>query len=156
MKSKNDTTDDGGAPVEIKPVSFRPAPEKNRFRSFRLVKWLLGLALGTFLILLCASAWFVFTARQVVIRIDPNPDHFSISGGIIAPKIGAYYLIRPGVYALEAFKKCYQPLQQNLPVTPITDLKVYRNDLVVSTMGRAFWIMDNLTPLNQLNDAATE
>jgi len=40
--------------------------------------------------------------------------------------------------------------QQNLPVTPITDIIVTRQDLVLSTMGRGFWIMDNLAPLHQL------
>ena len=44
----------------------------------------------------------------------------------------------------------WQPLQQNLPVTPVTDIKVHRKDLVLSTMGRAFWIMDNITPLQQI------
>ncbi|MFN7117123.1 MAG: WD40/YVTN/BNR-like repeat-containing protein, partial [Saprospiraceae bacterium] len=47
--------------------------------------------------------------------------------------------------------KNWQPFQQNLPVTPITDIKVHRKDLVLSTMGRGFWILDNLTPLHQLN-----
>ncbi len=47
--------------------------------------------------------------------------------------------------------KNWQPFQQNLPITPVTDIKVYRNDLVLSTMGRGFWIMDNLTPLHELN-----
>src|SRR4029453_17672820 len=46
--------------------------------------------------------------------------------------------------------KNFQPLQQNLPVTPGTDIKVHRNDLVVSTMGRSLWIMDNIPPLQQL------
>ena len=46
--------------------------------------------------------------------------------------------------------KNWQPLQQNLPATPITDIKVHRNDLVISTMGRSAWIMDNVTPLQQL------
>ena len=46
--------------------------------------------------------------------------------------------------------KNWQPLQMNLPVTPITDIKVHRNDLVISTMGRSAWIMDNVTPLQQL------
>lgn len=32
--------------------------------------------------------------------------------------------------------------QQNLPVTPVTDIKIFRDDLVVSTMGRGFWILD--------------
>jgi photosystem II stability/assembly factor-like uncharacterized protein len=44
----------------------------------------------------------------------------------------------------------WQPLQQNLPATPVTDIKVHRNDLVISTMGRSAYIMDNLTPLQQL------
>lgn len=43
----------------------------------------------------------------------------------------------------------WQSFQQNLPVTPITDIKVHRKDLVLSTMGRGFWIMDNLSPLHQ-------
>ena len=44
----------------------------------------------------------------------------------------------------------WQSLQQNLPATPVTDIKVHRNDLVISTMGRSLWIMDNVTPLQQL------
>ena len=47
------------------------------------------------------------------------------------------------------------PLQQNLPATPVTDLRVQRGDLVISTMGRAFWIMDDVTPLRQLAGART-
>ena len=34
-----------------------------------------------------------------------------------------------------------------MPVTPITDMKIHRNDLVLSTMGRSFWILDNIAPL---------
>jgi hypothetical protein len=44
----------------------------------------------------------------------------------------------------------WQPLQQNLPATPVTDIRVHRKDLVIATMGRSFWIMDNVTPLQQL------
>ncbi|KPM33432.1 Glycosyl hydrolase, BNR repeat-containing protein [Croceitalea dokdonensis DOKDO 023] len=43
----------------------------------------------------------------------------------------------------------WQPFQQNLPVTPITDIKLVRGDLVLSTMGRGFWILDNITSLRQ-------
>ena len=46
--------------------------------------------------------------------------------------------------------KNWQSLQQNLPATPMTDIRVHRNDLVLSTMGRSLWIMDNITPLQQL------
>ena len=39
--------------------------------------------------------------------------------------------------------------QQNLPVTPVTDIKVVRGDLAISTMGRSFWVLDNITTLQQ-------
>jgi len=44
----------------------------------------------------------------------------------------------------------WQPLQRDLPVTPITDIQVQRNDLVLSTMGRSFWVLPTLTPLYQM------
>lgn len=46
----------------------------------------------------------------------------------------------------------WQSLQLNMPVTPITDLKIQRqwNDLVASTQGRGFWILDDLSPLQQM------
>jgi photosystem II stability/assembly factor-like uncharacterized protein len=44
----------------------------------------------------------------------------------------------------------FQSLQQNLPATPVTDIKVHRNDLVISTMGRSAYIMDDITPLQAL------
>jgi hypothetical protein len=43
----------------------------------------------------------------------------------------------------------WQPFQLNLPVTPITDLAVKDDDLVVATQGRSYWILDDLTPLHQ-------
>jgi len=46
----------------------------------------------------------------------------------------------------------WQSLQLNLPVVPITDLTVKDDDLVASTQGRAFWILDDLTPLRQMSD----
>ncbi|MEJ2319730.1 MAG: glycosyl hydrolase [Gemmatimonadales bacterium] len=46
----------------------------------------------------------------------------------------------------------WQPLQLNLPVTPITDLQVHHGDLVVATQGRSFWILDDLSPLRQLTE----
>jgi hypothetical protein len=49
--------------------------------------------------------------------------------------------------------KRWQRFQLNLPVTPITDLKVQREDLVASTAGRSFWILDDLSPLRQWSDA---
>ena len=45
----------------------------------------------------------------------------------------------------------WQPLQLNLPVSPIHDLVVKDDDLVAATHGRAFWVLDNVTPLRQAN-----
>ena len=44
----------------------------------------------------------------------------------------------------------WQPLQLNLPTTPIHDLIIHNNDLVVATHGRSFWVLDDITPLRQL------
>ncbi len=46
----------------------------------------------------------------------------------------------------------WQPFQLDLPVTPITDMKLVQKDLVLSTMGRGFWILDDLTPLHELSE----
>jgi photosystem II stability/assembly factor-like uncharacterized protein len=44
----------------------------------------------------------------------------------------------------------WQSFQLNLPNIPISDIKVHRKDLIVSTQGRAFWILDNISSLHQL------
>ncbi|MFN2542042.1 MAG: glycosyl hydrolase [Chthoniobacterales bacterium] len=44
----------------------------------------------------------------------------------------------------------WQPLQMNLPVSPIHDLVVKDDDLVVATHGRSFWVLDDLMPLRQV------
>ncbi|HZE88235.1 MAG TPA: glycosyl hydrolase, partial [Verrucomicrobiae bacterium] len=48
----------------------------------------------------------------------------------------------------------WQPLQLNLPPSPVHDLVVKGDDLAVATHGRAFWILDDIAPLRQL-DAST-
>jgi photosystem II stability/assembly factor-like uncharacterized protein len=45
----------------------------------------------------------------------------------------------------------WQPLQLNLPVTPIHDLIIHDDDLAVATHGRSFWVLDDLSPLRQIN-----
>jgi photosystem II stability/assembly factor-like uncharacterized protein len=46
----------------------------------------------------------------------------------------------------------WRSLKLNLPTTPVHDLVVKGNDLVVATHGRAFWILDDIGPLRQFND----
>jgi photosystem II stability/assembly factor-like uncharacterized protein len=48
----------------------------------------------------------------------------------------------------------WQSFQLNLPATPVTDIKVAHKDLVLATQGRSFWILDNLTPLHQIDDTS--
>ena len=46
----------------------------------------------------------------------------------------------------------WRPLKLNLPTVPVHDLVIKENDLVVATHGRAFWILDDVSPLRQYND----
>lgn len=79
-----------------------------------------------------------------VIREDPDREGLLYAG----TEFGMFVSFDDGTH--------WQPFQLNLPVTPVTDIKVYRKDLVISTMGRSFWILDNLTPLHQLNKQVAE
>ena len=60
-----------------------------------------------------------------------------------------------GVYVSFDDGDHWQPLQLNLPVTSVRDLDVHGEDLVIATHGRAFWVLDGLAPLRQL-DAKVE
>ena len=44
----------------------------------------------------------------------------------------------------------WQSLKLNLPTTPIHDLTIKDNDLIVATHGRSFWVLDDITPLRQM------
>ena len=45
----------------------------------------------------------------------------------------------------------WQSLRLNMPATSIRDLVIHKDDIVVGTHGRSFWILDNITPLRQLS-----
>jgi hypothetical protein len=59
-----------------------------------------------------------------------------------------------GVYVSFDSGDHWQSLQLNLPVTAVRDLVVHDSDLVVATHGRSFWILDGITPLRELREAA--
>ena len=48
----------------------------------------------------------------------------------------------------------WQPLQLNLPNCSVRDIDVRHGDLVVATHGRSFWVLDDLSPLHQIDAAA--
>lgn len=43
----------------------------------------------------------------------------------------------------------WKKTQLNLPIVPVTDLILYNNDLVAATAGRAFWILDDVSAIQQ-------
>ena len=104
-------------PIKIEPISFRSKRPPKSVTPFNLLKWFAGGLLGLALILLGVSVWFVFTARQVVITIKPVPETIAFSGSIPAPRIGDYYLMRPGEYTVKAVKECFFPLEHTFRVS---------------------------------------
>ncbi|HET6843788.1 MAG TPA: glycosyl hydrolase [Candidatus Angelobacter sp.] len=56
-----------------------------------------------------------------------------------------------GVYVSFDDGDNWQALKLNLPTVPVHDLNIHENDLVVATHGRAFWVLDDITPLRQIN-----
>jgi len=75
-----------------------------------------------------------------VIREDPYKEGVLYAG----TEYGLYISFNEG--------ENWSPFQQNLPIVPITDIKIHRGDLVISTMGRGFWLLDNIYSLSGLKD----
>ncbi len=50
----------------------------------------------------------------------------------------------------------WQPIPGDLPNVPVYDFKIKDNDLVIATHGRAFWILDDLTPLRKFEPQRTQ
>jgi hypothetical protein len=73
-----------------------------------------------------------------VVREDPDRKGLLYAG----TEFGLYVSLDDG--------QTWKSFQQNLPVTPITDMVIKDKDLVVATQGRSFWILDDLTPLQSL------
>jgi formylglycine-generating enzyme required for sulfatase activity len=94
----------------IEPVRFRTSPRRGQDRLRRAAAWLGVLGAASLMSALAGCLWFVATAHQVSIRLDPAPDSLTLSGGWITPRIGDHYLLRPGSYRLQAGLACYRDL----------------------------------------------
>ncbi|NNE03354.1 MAG: hypothetical protein HKN52_09330 [Eudoraea sp.] len=79
-----------------------------------------------------------------VVREDPEKEGLLFAG----TEYGMFVSMDDGAQ--------WKSFQQNLPVTPITDMKIHRGDLVLSTMGRSFWILDNITSVRQYSAMQNE
>ena len=84
---------------------------------------------------------FLLTTHVRVVREDPKREGLLFAG----TEYGLFISYDDGAN--------WESFQNNLPVTPITDIKLHRNDLVLSTMGRGFWVLDNESVLQQYDTA---
>jgi photosystem II stability/assembly factor-like uncharacterized protein len=75
------------------------------------------------------------------VRVDPRRPNLLFAG------------TEQGVYVSFDDGARWQPLQLNLPASPVNDLVVKNTDLVVATHGRSFWVLDDITPLEQYEDS---
>ncbi|HVS74645.1 MAG TPA: hypothetical protein VHE23_04405 [Candidatus Acidoferrales bacterium] len=73
------------------------------------------------------------------VREDPKRKGLLFAG----TETGVYFSLDDGLN--------WQPLKLNLPTVPIHDLNIHNDDLVVATHGRSFWVLDDITPLRQVD-----
>lgn len=73
-----------------------------------------------------------------VIRADPSREGMLYAG------------TENGIYISYDDGNSWSMFQKNLPIVPITDLKIKENSLIVATQGRSIWILDDLTVLHQM------
>jgi hypothetical protein len=77
------------------------------------------------------------------VREDPKRRGLLFAG----TETGVYFSVDDGAN--------WQPLKLNLPTVPIHDLAIHDDDLIAATHGRSFWVLDDITPLRQV-DAVSE
>jgi photosystem II stability/assembly factor-like uncharacterized protein len=75
------------------------------------------------------------------VRVDPRRPHLLFAG----TEQGMYVSFDDGAH--------WQPMQLNLPMSPVNDLVIKNTDLVVATHGRSFWVLNNITALEQYEDS---
>jgi photosystem II stability/assembly factor-like uncharacterized protein len=77
------------------------------------------------------------------VREDPKRKGLLFAG----TETGVFFSIDDGSH--------WQPLKMNLPTVPVHDVAIHGDDLVAATHGRAFWVLDNITPLRQIDPKPT-
>jgi len=78
------------------------------------------------------------------LRADPNRKGLLYAG----TERGMYISFDDGAH--------WKPFQLNLPIVPITDLTIKNNNLIAATQGRSFWMIDDLTPLQEVSPALAD
>ena len=92
------------------------------------------------------------TWTKITDGIDPN--HFTRVVRADPKRQGLLYAgTEFGMYISFDDGASWNPVQLNLPIVPITDLTIKNDNLIAATQGRSFWLIDDITPLHQLNEA---
>ncbi|MFM1969078.1 MAG: hypothetical protein RL152_455, partial [Bacteroidota bacterium] len=92
------------------------------------------------------------TWKLITTGIDPM--HFTRVARADHKRPGLLYAgTEFGMYISYNDGASWQSFQLNLPVVPITDLTIKNNDLVVATQGRALWVIDDLSLVQQMDPA---
>ena len=78
------------------------------------------------------------------VRVDPRRANLLFAG----TEQGMYVSFNDGAQ--------WQPMQLNLPMSPVNDLIIKNTDLVVATHGRSFWVLDNITAIEQYEDSVPQ
>tara|TARA_R110001606_G_scaffold399265_1_gene583083 strand:- start:157567 stop:160740 length:3174 start_codon:yes stop_codon:yes gene_type:complete len=90
------------------------------------------------------------TWKQITSGI--NPSHFTRVVRADPKRKGLLYAgTESGMYISFDDGASWSTFQLNLPTVPITDLAIKNDNLIAATQGRSFWLIDDLTPLHQLN-----
>jgi photosystem II stability/assembly factor-like uncharacterized protein len=76
------------------------------------------------------------------VREDPKRNGLLYAG----TETGVYFSVDDGGH--------WQPLKLNLPAVPVHDLEIHGDDLIAATHGRAFWVLDDITSLRQLDSVS--
>ncbi|MDN5201133.1 glycosyl hydrolase [Fulvivirgaceae bacterium BMA10] len=91
------------------------------------------------------------TWNKITNGIDPG--HFTRVVRADPKRQGLLYAgTESGMYISFDDGASWKSFQLKLPIVPITDLVVKDDNLIAATQGRSFWLIDDLTPLHQLND----
>lgn len=81
-----------------------------------------------------------------------NNEHFTRVVRADPKRAGLLYAgTEAGMYVSFDDGASWSEFQLNIPIVPITDLTIKDDNLIAATQGRSFWMIDDLTPLHQLN-----
>ena len=96
----------------IEPIAV-PTPtsdQTSKKKVARIFTYVGSIVVGLLILIIA----YVFTAKTLLIIVEPIPDHIELSGKIWPIKIKGRYLVQPGEYNLDITKQGYHPIQKQM------------------------------------------